>query len=72
MRDDFDSDKCVLGMENKTRINGMEKAVEKIEKCVIDLTNHYSKRLPTWATVMITILSSTVVGLGVYFLTRGH
>jgi hypothetical protein len=70
--EDFDSDKCVLGMENKTRIGAMEKVVEKFvdrtDKAVGQLTNHYSKRLPGWATIIITLLGSLVTGLAVLLL----
>ena len=62
---------CVLGVKNETRICHLEKAVIEIKESVTKLTNHYSNRLPGWATIMITILGSAVVGLGVYFLTRG-
>ena len=43
--------------------------VNEIKSDVKKLTNHYSKRLPYWATILITLLSSLVVGLlvkGVY------
>ncbi len=43
--------------------------VIEIKEDVKKLTNHFSKRLPHWATITITLLTSLVVGLitkGVY------
>lgn len=43
--------------------------VKEMKNDVKKLTNHFSKRLPYWATIVITLLSSLVVGLivkGVY------
>ena len=43
--------------------------ITEIKVSMTNLSNHYSKRLPYWATVIIALLSSAVVGLmvkGVY------
>ncbi len=53
----------ILARENRVMINNLSKSVKSIEVSILDLTNHYSKRLPLWATVIITLLSSLVVGL---------
>ena len=51
---------CTLGVQNKTRIDNMEKCVEKIGGWVEDLRNHYSNRLPTYATVLISVLTAAI------------
>jgi len=74
----FSPKDCPVGIENKTKIIDMKEDVNRIvnkldgiEIKITELFNHQSSRLPTWATLIITLLSSAVVGLGVYFLTRG-
>jgi len=44
-------------------INDIKKDIGEINVCIQKLTNHYSKRLPLWATILFTILGSLVVGL---------
>ena len=44
-------------------IEELQKVTKEIKTGVEKMTNHYSKRLPGWATVTITILGSLVVGL---------
>ncbi len=53
----------ILARENRVMINNITKSIKSIELSVLNLSNHYSKRLPMWATVTITLLSSLVVGL---------
>ncbi len=53
----------ILAKENRIMINGMKTDVTDIKKSIQKLTNHYSKRLPAWATVTITLLGSLVTGL---------
>ena len=48
--------KCDYGIANREMINELQKAV-------LDLRNHYSNRLPVWATALITLLSSLCVGI---------
>jgi hypothetical protein len=43
--------KCQYGIDNREMI-------KEIQKAVIELTNHYSQRLPAWATIMIAILTA--------------
>jgi len=60
---------CPFGMVTRQMVKGIKEEVVDMKDCVNKLTNHYSKRLPHWATIMITILSSLCVGLivkGVY------
>ncbi len=49
--------------ENRLLINGLLKSVDEIKEDIKKLTNHYSKRLPAWATIVITILASLITGL---------
>ena len=51
--------------ENRILINGLVKSVDEIKDDIRRLTNHYSKRLPVWATIVITLLGSLVTGLAV-------
>jgi hypothetical protein len=57
--------------EVRTGFNSMEKRLIGIEKNQIDLFNHQSSRLPMWATILITLLSSAVVGFAVLILKGG-
>ena len=52
----------ILARENRIMINDIKKNVSEIKKNVEKMTNHYSKRLPIWATILFTILGSIVVG----------
>ncbi len=53
----------ILARENRIMINDIKKDIGEIKTCIQKLTNHYSKRLPVWATILFTILGSLVVGL---------
>lgn len=43
--------KCDYGIENREMI-------KELQKAVLDITNHYSQRLPAWGTVVISILTA--------------
>ena len=60
----------ILAKENRIMINGIQKDIKdvkinigKLYTKVEESANHLSKRLPAWATVVITILGSLVTGL---------
>ena len=60
----------ILAKENRIMICDIRKDIkyvkENIEKLftkVDESFNHLSKRLPTWATIIVTILGSLVTGL---------
>lgn len=57
----------VLARENRIMINEVKEDIKAIKLDVQKLTNHYSKRLPVWATALITILGSLSTGLIVAF-----
>jgi hypothetical protein len=42
---------CEYGKENREMI-------KELQKAVLDITNHYSQRLPAWATIMIAVLTA--------------
>jgi len=44
--------------------------ISEIKVSVGNLENHYSKRLPTWATIFIAFLSSVAVASIVYGFAR--
>jgi len=69
---------CPIGVENKTKIDGVKEDVHRIESKIdgiddriTELFNHQSNRVQPWVTLIITILSSLLVGLSVFFLTGG-
>ena len=43
-------------------INEMKSDISCIRKDLRNLTNHYSKRLPVWATIIMSILTALVTG----------
>jgi len=53
----------ILARENRIMINNIKKDVGEIKKSVKELVNHYSKRLPLWASILFTILGALVTGL---------
>ena len=52
-----------LARENRIMIKGIKDDIKEVKEGIINLSNHYSKRLPVWATAMITILGALVTGL---------
>ena len=64
------TEQCVLGHENRTRIDNLEKAIDRIEAAVNKIANHYSKK-PSWfITILITVLSNAIVLLSAYIITH--
>lgn len=64
---------CNMSRENRIMIENIYKEITEIKQGirllnekVTDLFNHQSSRLPLWATLFITFLSSIVVGLLVF------
>ena len=60
----------ILARENRVMINEMKedisyirKELKQIRTRVEEVFNHMSRRLPGWATIIITILGSLVTGL---------
>lgn len=59
---------CAYGKVTRQMVVDIKEDVKDIKDSVRNLSNHYSKRLPHWATILFTILGSLVVGLIVYSL----
>jgi len=59
----------VLGRENRIMIKAIQADIKEIKIGMLDISNHYSKRLPLTATLIITILASLCTGLIVGVLT---
>lgn len=53
----------ILAKENRVMIDNVNKDIKEIKECLLKISNHYSKRLPIWVTILFTILGSLVVGL---------
>ena len=53
----------ILARENRIMIGNINKDIREINTCMQKLTNHYSKRLPIWASILFTILGALVTGL---------
>lgn len=59
-----DTEQCVLGAENKTRIINLEKAVDEIKVSVTRLCNHFSNR-PTPTTLRLIAVMAALLGASV-------
>ena len=77
----MDNDKCVLGAENKTNLENLTKALDEfkvevrtsvagISDNIEKLANCWSKRLPLWATFLVSGLF-TVIGILVTVIVHG-
>jgi len=53
----------ILARENRVMINSIKTDIREIKDRVEKAFNHMSSRLPTWATILITILGASVTGL---------
>lgn len=54
---------CLIAKENRVMICNINKSIDEIKVGVMNMSNHYSKRIPNWAVASITTLSSLSVGL---------
>jgi len=59
-------DGCTYGKVTRQMLIDMKEDLKDIKVSVANMSNHYSKRLPHWATIIITLLSSIVVGFIVH------
>jgi len=53
----------ILAKENRIMIDEVKTDIKEIKTSILKLTNHYSKRLPVWASILFTILGALVTGL---------
>ena len=61
---------CPKGVENEQRIITLERDVSELKTAIREIRDDLLGRLPNWATVAITLLTSLVVGLGVAVISR--
>ena len=61
---------CTKGVENEQRIVALERDVSELKTAIREIRDKLLGRLPIWATVAITLLTSLVVGLTVALLKR--
>ena len=54
---------CSYGKVTRQMVIDIKEDIKEIKENVDKMINHYSKRLPLWATIIITLLSSLCVGL---------
>ena len=53
----------IMARENRVMINSIKEDISEIKESVLKISNHYSRRLPIWATILLTLLASLVTGL---------
>jgi len=46
--------------ENRQMIIAIKEDVKEIKESVTDLVNHYSRKIPAWATIVISILTAVL------------
>ncbi len=75
------TEQCVLGAENRTNIENvkdemdefkadMRRYMERMDKNIDKLTNHYSKRAPWSVVLLVSTLSSALVGTVMWIITH--
>ena len=52
-------------------INALKDQFSKFDERTTQMFNHMSNRLPFWATIIITLLSSATIGMSVALLKGG-
>lgn len=53
----------ILGRENRVMIDAIKGDIKEIKIGMGKISNHYSKRLPAWASVLFMILTAITGGL---------
>ncbi len=64
------ANKCAYGMVTRQMVDDIKKDISEIKKDVKSMANHYSRRLPGWATILFTIGGSLITGLIIFSLTK--
>ena len=59
---------CPKGVENEQRIVALERDASELKTAIHEIRDKLLGRLPNWATVVITLLTSLVVGMAVALL----
>ena len=57
------ANKCAYGQVSGRMVIDIKKDISEIKKSMNQLSNHYSKRLPTWATYLFMALTAILGGL---------
>jgi len=57
---------CGYGKVTRQIVIDIKEDIRDMKISIGNLSNHYSKRLPHWATIIITFLSSLTIALIVY------
>lgn len=57
------ANKCSYGMVTRQMVEDIKKDISEIKVSVANMSNHYSKRLPTWATYLFMALTALLGGL---------
>jgi len=65
-----ETEQCILGAENKIRIDNMEKLLDEIKCDIRKLTNHYALRPQWWVAILLTFLCTVSGSLIVYLVTH--
>ena len=55
--------KCAYGMVTRQMVEDIKKDISEIKISIGNLSNHYSKRLPTWASYLFMVLTALIGGL---------
>ena len=53
----------VLGRENRIMIKAIQSDIKDIKIGMMSISNHYSKRIPMWASVLFMILTAILGAL---------
>ena len=62
---------CPLGVENSTRINGMEDQMKRHSEMLDSIAKRLERFVPVWVTVFLMVISGVTTGLIVECLRRG-
>jgi len=59
------NEKCTQGVKNEQRIITLERDMHEMKDDITTIRDKLLGRLPNWATLAITLLTSLVVGMAV-------
>ena len=54
---------CGHGKVTREMVNGIKEDISEMKTDLKNVSNHYSNRLPTWASVVITFMGIAIGGL---------
>ena len=53
----------ILAKENRIMLEAVKTDITEIKASIKLISNHYSKRLPLWASILFTIFGALITGL---------